>query len=94
MTEIDVSYSGKGLNDGLKNTQKDVESCRSSCKSMNADYFDFNYRGNKGCYCKDSRSGRNVVKGVISGETKCAGNINILSISKIRYICKILSNHC
>ena len=84
MTEIDMSYSGKGLNDGLKNTQKDVESCRLSCKSKNANYFIL--RGNKWCYCNDSRSGRKVVKGVISGETKCAGIVKFSSISKIRYI--------
>ena len=86
MTEIDISYSGKPLNDGLNNKQKDVESCRSSCKSMNADYFDFNYRGNKGCHCKISNIGRRAVKGVISGETKCAGIVKFLLISKIRYI--------
>ena len=80
--EWDISLHGNDLNDGLENKQKDVESCRSSCRSMNANYFDFNYNSNKGCFCKDSNKGRRPTEGVISGGTKCSGNILISSISK------------
>ena len=74
LTEMDISYYGNDVNDGLNNKQQNVESCRSSCRSMSAKYFDFNHSGNKGCYCKKSNAGRRVVRGVISGETMCTGN--------------------
>ena len=59
------------MNDGEDNVQSDVESCRASCKAIGAPYFDWNYGGNRRCYCKDSNAGRREVRGVISGETNC-----------------------
>ena len=45
---------------------------------MNANYFDFDMRQNKNrCYCKDSNCGRRPGRGIISGETICAGNIKV-----------------
>ena len=69
LTEKDISYYGNDVNNGLDNVQPDVESCRASCKSMGSPYFDFNYGGNRGCYCKTSNAGRRQVNGVISGKT-------------------------
>ena len=69
LTEEDTSYYGNDVNNGRENVQSDVESCRASCKAMDAPYFDFNYAGNHGCYCKNSKAGRRVVAGVVSGET-------------------------
>ena len=69
VTEKDISYYGNDVNNGLENVQSDTESCRASCKAMGAPYFDFNYGGNHGCYCKNSNAGRKEVASVISGET-------------------------
>ena len=69
LTEKDISYYGNDVNNGLKNVQPDTESCRASCKAMRAQYFDFNYGGNHGCYCKYSNAGRRKVAGVMSGTT-------------------------
>ena len=69
LTEKDISYYGNDVNNGLENVQSDTESCRASCKAMGAPYFDFNYGGNHGCYCKNSNAGRKEVASVISGET-------------------------
>ena len=69
VTEKDISYYGNDVNNGLENVQSDTESCRASCKAMGAPYFDFNYAGNRGCYCKNSNAGRRKVAGVMSGET-------------------------
>ena len=75
LTEKDISYYGNELNNhnnvnnGLENVQPDTESCRASCKAMGAPYFDFNYGGNHGCYCKYSNAGRRKVAGVMSGTT-------------------------
>ena len=73
LTENDISYTGNDVNDGTSNVQSDVASCRSSCKSMGANYFDFNYGGNKECWCKKSNAGRKQQVGVVSGETSCPG---------------------
>ena len=73
LTENDISYYGNDVNNGTLNVQSDVASCRSSCKSMGADYFDFNYGGNKECWCKNSNAGRTQQVGVVSGETSCPG---------------------
>ena len=73
LTEYDIAYYGNDVNDGTSNVQSDVASCRSSCKSMGADYFDFNYGGNKECWCKNSNAGRKQQVGVVSGETSCPG---------------------
>ena len=69
LTEKDISYVGNDVNNGLYNVQLDTEKCRASCKAMGAPYFDFNYAGNRGCYCKNSNAGRRKVAGVMSGET-------------------------
>ena len=74
-TEKDISLHGNDLNNGIDNKKKDVESCRSYCNSMNAEYFEFNYGTNKGCYCKDSKKERRPAAGVISGGTRCLGSI-------------------
>ena len=75
MTEKDISYYGNDVNNGLKNVQPDTESCRVSCKAMRAQYFDFNYGGNHGCYCKYSNAGRRKVAGVMSGTTALCPNL-------------------
>ena len=77
LTEKDVSYIGSAINNGLANKQPDFASCRSSCKSMGAQYFGFNYAGNRGCYCKNSNGGEKQQSGVISGETSCSGEMSI-----------------
>ena len=73
MTEWNISYYGNDYNNGLYNKQWNVEGCRSSCRRWNARYFDFNYAGNRGCYCKYSNSGRRWVWGVVGGEVGEAG---------------------
>ena len=67
-TEKDISYYGNDVNNGMS-VQSDVDSCRASCRTMRAPYFDFNYGGNHRCYCKNSNAGRRKVAGVMSGET-------------------------
>ena len=57
------------MNNGSDNVQSDVESCRASCKSLGAPYFDFNYAGDHGCWCKNSNAGRKQVNGVTGGKT-------------------------
>ena len=67
----DVSFYGNNVNDGLANKQPDVANCRASCRAMEAEYYDFNYAGNQGCYCKFSDAGRRRQPGVMSGTTRC-----------------------
>lgn len=81
-TETDISYYGNDVNDGTSNVQSDVPSCRSSCKSMGADYFGFNYGGNKQCWCKNSNAGRMQQFGVVSGETSCPGEDSFVVYQK------------
>ena len=69
LTEKDISYYGNDVNNGADNVQSDVESCRASCKSLGAPYFDFNYAGDHGCWCKNSNAGRKQVNGVTGGKT-------------------------
>ena len=73
LTENDISYYGNDVNNGTLNVQSDVASCRSSCKSMGADYFGFNYGINQQCWCKNSNAGRMQKNGIVSGETSCPG---------------------
>ena len=84
LSEKDISYRGNDVNDGTANKQPTVESCRTSCASIGADYFDFVYglgkwmeldrlEGRIGeCYCKNSNAGRSQLSGVTAGET-CRG---------------------
>ena len=65
------------MNDGTSNLQDDVKSCRSSCRSMDADYFSFN-QDNNACWCKSSNAGRMQGVGIESGETSCSGEMRIL----------------
>ena len=92
LTEKDISYYGNDVNNGLENVQSDTESCRASCKAMGAPYFDFNYGGNHGCYCKNSNAGRREVAGVTGGETcQDTGNNSTGSTGKDSRI-KLLSH--
>ena len=78
LTERDIDYTGNDVNDGSANMQADAESCRSSCRSMDADYFTF-HEVNNGCWCKSSNAVRMQVVGSVSGETSCPGEMSFPS---------------
>ena len=74
-TEYNVAYKGITVRSNLSKSQSDVESCRSSCRSMGIKYFSFwptsTYSGHwvTACECKIANDDRLERQGVISGNT-------------------------
>ena len=79
VTKLDLSHND--INDGLHDTQPDMNGCRTFCNSQNAEFFAWHsdesavvaYRNS--CWCKTALQSENKIdqQGVISGETECDG---------------------
>ena len=88
VTEQDTAYRGNDMIDGYKNTQPDVDSCRSSCHAILAPYFSYHPTSTKYCYCKSTDAGRLFLEHAVSGTTACAGK-NICSASCLLSIIRL-----
>ena len=75
-TEYNVAYKGKTVRSNLSKSESDVESCRSSCRSMGIKHFSlYPYTTySTACECKIANTDKTQRQGVISGNTSaCVG---------------------
>ena len=85
LVEPNTNYQGNAMNKGMDDKQPDLESCKSFCRSNypTAKYFSYaspDYphpilNNAKFCSCKHSNGGRKELKGFISGDLTCYGEL-------------------
>ena len=65
--EENIKYHGNTVS---RFEEPNVDSCRSSCRSIDAPYFSY-YDKRMKCTCKSTDAGRIAKDGIVSGETLC-----------------------